>query len=275
MNSSQELLPEDRAEFERILDEALHNLPDRPESTSDRPTAEQLRTLALDASTGIAARAADEYRAYVEARRAAGEGVPDASRAGSAGSGQGAGMVAMFAVLAPVLAAVAAVLFLLTGYLLRAVNPSSPAASSLIDAGWVFVALTGGALLLAMAGLLVTAMRDGSAAVRGTPAPSASDEVARAREAWRTALLERGVRPFLQQALTAHDVSEVPAGRDTDAERRMPDLGYSRPDFSSPSESGSPAGPERGTRERRYDSPGYTSPEYDGPGFGGPEHDPT
>ncbi|MCM2578536.1 hypothetical protein [Streptomyces meridianus] len=280
MNSSQDLLPEDRPEFERVLHEALRRSRERPGSAVPEPglTTEQLRTLALDASAGIAASAADEYRHYLQVRRAAGEGGAEADPAGAdpADEGEGPGMLAMVSVLAPVLAAVAAVLFLLTGYLLRAVGSDAHAAASLIGVGWVFAALTGGALVLAMGGLLVTALRDGAAPVRTAAPVPGPEEVARAREAWRQALLERGVLPFLRDVPAA----EGPAVRRADGAygddprlvRRMPDLGYSRPDFSSPAETGDGAADRQDPREGSrpsFNSPGYSSPDY-----GSPDHEP-
>lgn len=275
MTSSQDLLPEDRPEFERILHEALRRARERPESTVPGPrlTGEQLRTRVLDASNEIAACASEEYRLYVEVRRAADGDGTGSGRADPADDGEGAGMFAMFSALAPVLAAVAAVLFLLTGYLLRAVGSDERAAASLIGVGWVFAALTGGAMVLAMTGLLVTAVRDGSASVRSAPGAREPEAVVRARDAWRQALLERGVNPFLRDAQAkgpaGHHV-EGAYGDPHDA-RRMPDLGYSRPDFSSPAEAGDGAADGQPFRERSrpsFKSPGYSSPDY-----GGPDHD--
>ena len=278
MNSSQDLLPEDRPEFERVLREALRRSRERPESVVPEPrlTSEQLRTLALDASAGIAARAADEYRHYVEVRRAA----ADDSGAGGEGTespddGEGPGLLAMFSVLAPVLAAVAAVLFLLTGYLMRAVGSDPRAASSLVGVGWVFAALTGGTMVLAMGGLLVTAARDGSASVRAASASPEPEEVVRARDAWRQALLERGVEPFLRDTLAAAGLAmrdvEGAYGGDPHLARRMPDLGYSRPDFSSPAKAGDHA--EDVQHRREHSRPSFHSPGYSSPDYGSPDHE--
>ncbi|MGW4701641.1 hypothetical protein ACWEP1_15020, partial [Streptomyces sp. NPDC004285] len=55
--------------------------------------------------------------------------------------------------------------------------------------------------LRAGAGLLLTALRNSPAAADGTA--TADDELSRAREAWRRALLERGILPFLRDALAA------------------------------------------------------------------------
>ncbi|CAM5505226.1 Putative transmembrane protein OS=Streptomyces sp. ACT-1 OX=1609288 GN=SACT1_3948 PE=4 SV=1 [Streptomyces griseus subsp. griseus] len=84
----------------------------------------------------------------------------------------------------------------------------------------------------------------------------------RAREAWRHALLERGILPFLRDALA--DPTAGPAARTPHrSPHRIPKVGYSRPDFSGPDD-----GPAAGPR------PTFTSPDFTSPDFGGPEHRP-
>ncbi|MER6139359.1 hypothetical protein ABT174_04755 [Streptomyces sparsogenes] len=192
----------------------------------------------------------------------------------------GAGLVAVLSVLAPVLAGTAAVIFLLAGYLLRLLHPTPSIAQPMITAGWLFAALTAAGLLIATIGLLLTALRNGSGAVGGGARSRQREEVERAREAWRLALLERGVVPFLREALAdpaAADGSHTspapsPASTPTrptathtptrsEAIGRTPHLGYSRPGFST-------QGDTSKTRPR-YSSPDFTSPDY-----GGPEHQP-
>ncbi|MFE2566298.1 hypothetical protein ACFXKI_32655, partial [Streptomyces mirabilis] len=71
MNSvPQHLLSEDRQEYERILDGALRSAPHRPElaAVGRRLNAEQLRTMALNATALITAAAATEYAHYVKVR---------------------------------------------------------------------------------------------------------------------------------------------------------------------------------------------------------------
>ncbi|OMI38757.1 hypothetical protein SPAR_14381, partial [Streptomyces sparsogenes DSM 40356] len=70
MNSAPHLLIEDRPEFERVLDEALRTADRRADlsGVGQRLTTEQLRTMAMNAAAAIAARAADEYQHYVDAR---------------------------------------------------------------------------------------------------------------------------------------------------------------------------------------------------------------
>ncbi|MFJ4523836.1 hypothetical protein ACIP4Y_23240 [Streptomyces sp. NPDC088810] len=284
MNSvPQHLQSEDRQEFERLLDEALRSAPHRPElaAVGERLNLEQLRTMALSASALITAAAAAEYQHYVELRDElrhpalsvpptvgnSGTTGPDSAAAGLATSlgeaaeSTGAGAIAVVAVLAPVLSGTAAVIFLLVGYILKMLDPGHTLARTLLTTGWVFGAITAAAILVAAVGLLLTALRN------STPADehardAAHEELARAREAWRDALLERGILPFLREALAepgtttvSHPAPPAPTGR-------IPRLGYDRPGFSSPDD---------GTGSGR---PSFTSPDYTSPDFGGPEHQP-
>lgn len=70
MNSAPHLLTEDRAEYERILDDALRNAHDRPDlaAVGQRLNAEQLRTMALNATALITTAAAAEYEHYTKIR---------------------------------------------------------------------------------------------------------------------------------------------------------------------------------------------------------------
>ncbi|RNF87006.1 hypothetical protein [Streptomyces botrytidirepellens] len=288
MKSAPHLFAEDRPEFERVLDEVLRTADRRPDlkGIGQRLTAEQLRTMALSASAAITACAAAEYQDYVVARTRLREPAPPLPMPGapedegdhdhSAGftgallDASGAGLFPMLAVLAPVLAGTAAIIFLLVGYVLHVLDPAPSIAQPMITAGWFFAALTAAGILLAAVGLLITALRNGSSAIRGEALAEQLEEVDRAREAWRQALLERGVLPFLREALTnpsAPTPWTAPTGSSsayvpgrTEA-GRTPHLGYSRPGFSTDDE-----GPKA---RPRYSSPDYTSPEY-----GGPENQP-
>ncbi|MFJ6232526.1 hypothetical protein ACIQH0_00380 [Streptomyces griseus] len=273
MTSAPHLLAEDGPEYERILGDALRHAHERPdlEGVGDRLNTEQLRTMALSATALITAAAATEYEHYVKARAelrraAAAEGIdggPAADGPQSTAAGSGAGIGAVIAVLTPLLAGSAAVIFLLVGYLLKAVNPSLTFGRSMVAAGWFFAAVAAAAILVAAIGLLVTALRNGATS------PAAEDEgqelpedVARAREAWRHALLERGILPFLRDALA--DPTAGPAARTPHrSPHRIPKVGYSRPDFSGPDD-----GPAASPR------PTFTSPDFTSPDFGGPEHRP-
>ncbi|MFD4031427.1 hypothetical protein ACFWVP_13130 [Streptomyces sp. NPDC058637] len=271
MKSAPHLLAEDRPEYERILADALRHAHERPDldGVGDQLNTEQLRTMALNATALITSAAATEYTYYVkvrgELRRPSDPTDPESVlRPGTDENDRtGAGTLAVITALAPVLAGTAALIFLLIGYLLKAFSPSLAFAGTMIAAGWFFAAAAAAATLVAATGLLVTALRNGATAL---PAPDEEDglpeDVARAREAWRHALLERGILPFLRDALA--DPTAGPAARTPHrSPNRIPKIGYSSPDFSGPRD-----GPSAGTR------PTFTSPDFTGPDFGGPEHQP-
>ncbi|MGH4029282.1 hypothetical protein ACQB60_10150 [Actinomycetota bacterium Odt1-20B] len=174
----------------------------------------------------------------------------------------GPGLLAVMLVLAPVLAGCAAVLFFLVGLLLMLLKPTPAIADHLVGAGWVFTALTGASILVAVAGLLMSALRNGSTSLQTSADGRANEAVDRAREAWETALLERGIMPFLRHALAdpSYD-SPRRYGREGSA-GRMPQLGYNRPGFSSPD------GESTATGQR----PSFSSPDFSSPDYGGSDH---
>ncbi|MFD9790833.1 hypothetical protein ACFWXK_07755 [Streptomyces sp. NPDC059070] len=278
MNSAPHLLTEDRPEFERILDDALRTAHDRPElaGVGVRLNTEQLRTMVLNAGALVSAAAAAEYDHYVRVREElrTPTGTPLVTSEGSIleppvvdspESTSGAGVGAVVAVLAPVLAGTAAAIFLLVGYVLKMLNPEPAFADTMLTAGWFFGALTAAAILAAAISLLLTAIRNGSTQVIAEPeegevGDERAQEVSRAREAWRHALVERGIYPFLREALADPSVGPGTASRHPVG--RIPALGYDRPDFDSPGD------PTPGTR------PSFTSPDFTSPDFGGPEHQP-
>lgn len=92
-------------------------------------------------------------------------------------------------------------IFLIVGYILKGFEPEPAFAETMLTAGWLFGGLTVAALLFAVIGLLVTAVRNSSTEVVADETEAVPDEVSRAREAWRNALLERGIMPFLRDAL--------------------------------------------------------------------------
>ncbi|WP_405819255.1 hypothetical protein OG241_28925 [Streptomyces sp. NBC_01390] len=288
MNSvPQHLLNEDRQEYERILDEALRSAPDRPElaAVGQRLNPEQLRTMALNATALITVAAANEYQHYVKVRdelrhpapstpssvHESGSNEPGRGAVGFvAGMGEavaepaGAGAVAVVAVLAPVLAGTAAAIFLLVGYILKMLDPEPAFAQTMLTTGWVFGAVTAAAILVAAVGLLLTALRNSPEAEEDGAYGELTGEVAQARDAWREALLERGILPFLRDALADPGTAAMnrkPAAQPTVS--RMPQLGYNRPGFSSP-EGDSTTGHR----------PSFSSPDFTSPDFGGPDHPP-
>ncbi|NEB78030.1 hypothetical protein G3I40_22830 [Streptomyces sp. SID14478] len=290
MNSAPQLLNEDRPEFERILDEALRTAPDRPDlaAVGQRLNPEQLRTMALGAATLISTAAATEYQHYVQVReelRTAPRPVRSLREGGTSGTAEsggnpmgfaatvsevaettGPGIAAVAVVLAPVLAGTAAAIFLLVGYILKMLNPPPDFADTLLATGWVFGALTAVCILVAAVCLLLTALRNGSTSLQASAHGEGSEEVARAREAWGKALLERGILPFLRDALAGPSTggaASLGSGRGGST-NRMPQLGYNRPGFSSPDGGGTATGQRAG----------YSSPDFSSPDFGGPEHRP-
>ncbi|SER93930.1 hypothetical protein SAMN04487983_102583 [Streptomyces sp. yr375] len=286
MNSvPQHLHSEDRQEYERILDEALRSAPRHPElaAVGQRLNAEQLRTMALNASALITVAAASEYQHYVKVREELRHPAPSTpsstSETGSAEPGaaamglattvgeaaqaaEAAGAGAVAAVLTPVLAGTAAVIFLLVGYILRVLDPGQAFARTMLTAGWAFGAVAAAAILVATVALLLAALRN-RPSLEDEPHGELSEEVSRAKEAWREALLHRGILPFLREALADPGTATVlhtdpappaPTGR-------LPKIGYDRPGFSSPDD-GRSTGPR----------PSFSSPDYTSPDFGGPEH---
>ncbi|WP_418958015.1 hypothetical protein [Streptomyces tritici] len=271
MNVAPHLLTEDRAEFERILDDALRTAHERPDlaEIGKRLNAEQLRTMALNATALIAAAATAEYEHFVKVREdfrspPARPSVMDAvlSRGDDdeAQDGPGAGFAAVVTVLAPILAGLAAVIFLLFGSVLKAVDAADEFAGALITAGWFFAAVTAAGLLSAAIGLLVTALRNSSTEVTAQePGGELPEEVSRAREAWRHALRERGIVPFLRDALADPSVGPASSGP-PHQQRRIPKVGYSGPDYTSPAEGRSEVRPA-------FTSPDFTSPDFTAPDF--------
>ncbi|MEV4437409.1 hypothetical protein AB0K09_00080 [Streptomyces sp. NPDC049577] len=287
MNSAPHLLAEDRPEFERVLDQALRAANHDPElaaAIGKRLNTEQLRTMAIGAMTAISSCAMTEYRNYVEAReelRARSAAVrpgpeggepdhgaapgPESAPSGYAPEAPGAGAGAVLVVLAPVLAGIAALLFLIIGYAMRTVGSDESVAGPMIAVGWWFGGLTAAGVLIATTGILLTALRNGRGADPAPDGDPAARQADRAREAWRQALLERGILPFLREALASAPAATPPrsyAGGQREGLGRTPQLGYTRPGFSVPERDPSPTRP-------RFTSPDYTSPEY-----GGPEHHP-
>ncbi|MDX6353900.1 MAG: hypothetical protein QOF98_803, partial [Streptomyces sp.] len=205
MNNAPHLLNEDRQDFEHVLDDALRIILDDEDDSGSRPTpggaplnAEQLRTLALAGAEQIVAATADQYDLYRKVRADSRTAVRDSARARDSRTfsyaamgvadrtGSGAGFAAILAVLTPLLAGAAAVIFLLIGYAMHAVSPEPAIASPLRTAGWFFAAVTAASILLGAVGLLMTALRDGAGAIHDAP-ESLPPEVQLAREQWREA----------------------------------------------------------------------------------------
>ncbi len=282
MNSAPHLLTEDRPEFERVLDEALRATALTPAAGAAPLNSEQLRTMALSAAAAISACAAAEYDHYLRMRaqqRAAGSARPPgsgdpghATAGGGAGdASSGAGLFPTVAVLTPILAGAAALIFLLVGYVLAAMDPEPAIAAPLRTAGWLFLVIAGAGIVFDIVGLLLTALRDGSSAIRASQGEDLTD-LSAARQAWHDALLERGMLPFLREALAGSAAaqrraeSEEPEDDGILPPPRRP--GYSHPEFAGP------GGEEPYSGPSRFSSPRFSSPDFSSPDFTGPDRDP-
>ncbi|MEV8586905.1 hypothetical protein [Streptomyces sp. NPDC051180] len=204
MNVAPHLLTEDRAEYERVLDDALSTAHARPDlaGVGTRLTVAQLRAMTLNATTLVTSAAAEEYDHFVKVREQNRTALGTRAPAPTADRpGPGAGVVAIFTVMVPVLAGAASVIFLLVGAVLHALAPTVVFGATLLTAGLVFGVLAAAGLLCAAAGLLMTALRNSPVEVSAAGPPD--DELSLARDAWRRALLERGILPFLRDALAA------------------------------------------------------------------------
>ncbi|MEU7318113.1 hypothetical protein [Streptomyces sp. NPDC007083] len=225
--------PEERAEYARVVEEALRSgalgeaLRNAPEAA-----AERLRGWAHEAVEDLWPQAAAEHREWCRVRTA--RDVPDAPShtPSRAAAGPGGDLVAALAVLVPLTAGAAAVIFLVLGYLLMFVGVQQSAGASLVVTGWAGAGVAAVTASLGLGRLAVTARSRSRPARR-----SAAEEAARA--AWRAALLERAVLPYLHHRLL---------------------------DAADP---GTPSGSEQaGPRGRA--GPRFASPGFDSPGFGGP-----
>ncbi|MFB7662587.1 hypothetical protein ACFC1R_01390 [Kitasatospora sp. NPDC056138] len=203
LNHPPQLPQQDRADFELTLRQALAR-PEIRDALQRNPhlCTEQLRLLARTATGEIAAAAADEYLEYLRVR-----GSSDAT--GSTGSGdprgidqdRAGGLMGVLAVLVPLLTVTAAGILLLLGYALGLAKSQRHLADSLLTAGWAAVVVAGVCVVAGVSGLLATAARRRAAQSDALPGGSRSEELRQAREAWRTALLERGLLPFLRLRL--------------------------------------------------------------------------
>ncbi|WP_158734510.1 hypothetical protein [Streptomyces sp. NRRL F-2747] len=168
---------------------------------------------------------------------------------------RGAGLFAVVVVLGCVFSVAAAALSFVVGLVIEMFSAGSGSGRAMFSAGWLFLAVAMVAAAVCVVGLVVSGLRSQGQATwqDARDHEPIEDEVARAREAWRNALVERGVVPFLRDALadptlTAPDISpRAPA--------RTSDLHYTRPDFTSPGFSPNPALGPRPTR------PDYAGPE--------------
>ncbi|WP_371480301.1 hypothetical protein [Kitasatospora sp. NBC_00315] len=270
-------------------------------TTATRLTSEQLRTKALLAAGTIASGAAVEYEHYTRLREhlrtplegpaaaPAQESTPRSTGpqtvrelAAQLGSENGAGLLPVLTVLAPILAGAAAVVLLALGYLLRAASPALVLGRSLVTAGWLTLAVGIAAMVLGIIGLILTALRDGA----GPPDDADPDlraEVADARRAWQLALRERALLPYLranldsEPALAPYTPAPRPAPGEESGQRQDPSASpefsspgytgasFSSPGFSSPGVEGVTDPEGRTPRPAEFSSPGYSPPAFTSP----------
>ncbi|MFF2081425.1 hypothetical protein ACFVXG_42470 [Kitasatospora sp. NPDC058162] len=192
---------QDRADFETELGRALAAPQVRAALQGVGGEVDRLRRTARENAEYVLAAAAPEYERYAALRSDADAvarlpvDVPARERA--------SGWWGVLAVIVPIIAVAAAVVFLLLGYLLGLSEDGDVMGHALVGAGWVAAGIAAVCLLVGGLGLLGSASRvNGEAAPEGAGGPG---ELVVAREEWRSALAERGLVPFL--------VAQANAGR--------------------------------------------------------------
>ncbi|MGW0613690.1 hypothetical protein [Streptomyces sp. NPDC002788] len=184
------LRPEDRADFEAVLHQAMGSA-DIRDIVGTGPTgraAAHLRADALAHADAITAAAGEPYRDYLAVRRAARHEPRSPYGTGS--------LLPALAVLTPLVAAVSAAALLVLGGMLHVAGAPGPLPSSLVAAGWTLAAVAAATGLVGLAALLRTAL--------SRHVPPAPDQVEHARLIWRQALLDRGMLPHLRRHLATH-----------------------------------------------------------------------
>ncbi|BAJ29577.1 MULTISPECIES: hypothetical protein [Kitasatospora] len=182
---------QDRADFEHALGLALADPAVRAATAGDPRRAARLRALARQQAAPILAAAAPEYLAYRRLRDAA----PAPPARATAPGERLTGWLGALALVVPVVSGSAAAVFFLLGAVLDLSHPHPGVTDALRTAAWSAVAVAVTGALTGLAGLLLTA-----ALRRADPPadPRHAGQLAAARSAWRTALLERGLLPFLR-----------------------------------------------------------------------------
>ncbi|MCX4572867.1 hypothetical protein [Streptomyces sp. NBC_01571] len=198
--------------FERVLDRALHSpeIMAAMEHSGAADTRERLRDEALKARAALSRTAAAEYGRYLGLRAPAGglahpgghDGPSDAVVCTEESS------VSVSALLLPSLGVVAAGVYVLSGFDLRALDVRPHLNDGLIMVVVILAAVTAGAAL----GDLVWSL-----ATRRRPAPEEREpggaELRQAHLDWQLALLERSLIPFLLGRLDGPEPVQ-PAGKE-------------------------------------------------------------
>ncbi|MDJ1134356.1 hypothetical protein [Streptomyces iconiensis] len=229
----------DRPDFERVLHQAMSTdrVREGLRSAPAPDAATALQAEAREATDRIMSAASTEYAAFLKLR--AGADKRAARRTRPTGV-RGRGLLAALAVLAPAISGAAAVIFLVLGSVLQLADVQKGLGHSLVLTGWACAGIGAVSLAAATSALLITALRNRAASKRSH---GRAGELERARKAWQTALLERGMLPFLQRLLEERHTKGT-------SEPALPE----------------PPGPDRSPR--RYSSPDFTGPDYSGPDFG-------
>ncbi|MFF6910518.1 hypothetical protein ACFY9Q_31820 [Streptomyces sp. NPDC012389] len=226
---------EDRSDYAQVVDEVLASAEIQRLLEETGAGGGQLRIRALASVARTAPAAAAEYRAYAALRRELHARHRDSGPSSLSGPGSqeraGAGVLAVLGVLTPILAGVAAATFLLLGYGLRLTRSLGALADTLVRVGWISLAIAAATSLISIVALYRAAALQ--SVPTSPPGVDRSADLDRAREAWRTALRDRAVRPFLLQELT----QAAPGGAPGHGSRFTPPA-YAGPDFTSPGFSG-------------------------------------
>ncbi|MFD6992140.1 hypothetical protein [Streptomyces sp. NPDC059943] len=234
MDGSPRLHDEDRADYTAALDDVIGSAEMQRRLERAGVKASRLRVLGLAAGPRVASAVEPEYRSYLALRRqAGGEGPPLIPSLSGPGRQQvdGAGLLPVLAVLTPILALIAAGVFLLLGHGLRFAGSAPAAADTLVLSGWISLGVGVLTAVGGVLGLYRTASRHRALGSRRDPGPSS--ELATARTAWRRQLRE-AIRALLLQYL---DEFAPPVAGDDEPAAHRPRFSsprYSGPDFGSP-----------------------------------------
>ncbi|MGW4380568.1 hypothetical protein [Kitasatospora sp. NPDC004531] len=181
---------QDRADFEYALGRALADPAVRAALAGDGARHARLRALARQRTAEILAAAEPEYLAYRRLRDAA---PPQAAPAAEPGE-RLSGWFGVLALVVPIVTGSAAAVFFLLAAVIGLSRPHAALADALRTAAWTTVAAAVTSALAGLLGLLFSAARRSAAPPEG---PRHAQDLSAARTAWRTALLHRGLLPFL------------------------------------------------------------------------------
>ncbi|MFB7905762.1 hypothetical protein ACFXPX_01635 [Kitasatospora sp. NPDC059146] len=190
---------QDRADFETELGRALAAPQVRAALQGVGGEVDRLRRVARENAEYVLAAAAPEYERYA-ALRADADAVARLP-VDVPGRGRASGWWGVLGVIVPIIAVVAAGVLLVLGYVLGLSDDAEALGRALVGAGWVAGGIGAVCLLVGGLGLLGAASRSAGSG----EAVGGAGELVVARDAWRAALTERGLVPFL--------VTQAHAGR--------------------------------------------------------------